>query len=143
MQKHVIDSDLYIDLIHSGHYLSEIELLYERETPGIYFSSVVAEELLAGVHTPGMKKLVYELINPFEKAKRMLVPSHDNWKTTGDILARLFLKYPRFKRKLAALTNDCLLAASARSNGVFVHTRNRSDFLLIQSLHPFSLIIHE
>lgn len=48
MAKHLIDTDLYIDLIQSGGAPPVISELYEREAPGIYFSSVVAQELLAG-----------------------------------------------------------------------------------------------
>ena len=48
MAKHLIDTDLYIDLIQSGGAPPVICELYEREAPGIYFSSVVAQELLAG-----------------------------------------------------------------------------------------------
>jgi hypothetical protein len=38
---HLIDTDLYIDLIHSGKTLPIIRELYDKETPGIYFSAVV------------------------------------------------------------------------------------------------------
>ena len=48
MAKHLIDTDLYIDLIQSGATLPLIRELYAQDTPGIYFSSIVAEELLAG-----------------------------------------------------------------------------------------------
>jgi hypothetical protein len=46
--KHLIDTDLYIDLIQSGITLPLIREIYDKDTPGIYFSSVVAQELLAG-----------------------------------------------------------------------------------------------
>jgi hypothetical protein len=44
--KHLIDTDLYIDLIQSGTTLPLIREIYDKDTPGIYFSSVVAQELL-------------------------------------------------------------------------------------------------
>jgi hypothetical protein len=49
--KHLIDTDLYIDLIQSGATLPLIRELYAQDTPGIYFSSIVAQELLAGART--------------------------------------------------------------------------------------------
>jgi predicted nucleic acid-binding protein len=52
MAKHLIDTDLYIDLIQSGTTLPLIRELYEKEAPGIYFSSIVAQELLAGARSP-------------------------------------------------------------------------------------------
>jgi hypothetical protein len=54
--KHLIDTDLYIDLIQSGITLPLIREIYDKETPGIYFSSVVAQELLAGARSPGFPK---------------------------------------------------------------------------------------
>jgi predicted nucleic acid-binding protein len=142
MAKHLIDSDLYIDLIRTGRYLEEMDLLYERETPNIYFSSVVAEELLAGARSPSMVRIVTRLIRPFEKVNRILTPTHRDWKKAGDALAKILTIHPWSKEKLPSLANDCLLAASARSNGAFVHTKNREDFLLIQSAFSFSLIAH-
>lgn len=142
MAKHLIDSDLYIDLIRTGSYLAEIDLLYLRETPNIYFSSVVAEELLAGARSSSMIKIVSSLVRPFEKVSRILTPSHKDWKTAGTTLAKILTIHPWSKEKLPSLANDCLLAASARSNGAFLHTKNRVDFLLIQSVFPFSLITH-
>jgi hypothetical protein len=46
--KHLIDTDLYIDLIQRGTTLPFIREIYYNEAPGIYFSSIVAQELLAG-----------------------------------------------------------------------------------------------
>jgi hypothetical protein len=43
--KHLIDTDLYIDLIQSGTTLPLIRELYDKDAPGIYFSSIVAQEL--------------------------------------------------------------------------------------------------
>jgi predicted nucleic acid-binding protein len=45
--KHLIDTDLHIDLIQSGTPHAFIRELYDREAPGIYFSSIAAQELLA------------------------------------------------------------------------------------------------
>lgn len=46
MAKHLIDTDLYIDLIQSGGAVPIIRELYAKDAPGIYFSSIVAQELL-------------------------------------------------------------------------------------------------
>ena len=58
MAKHLIDTDLYIDLIQSGTTLPLIRELYDKEAPGIYFSSIVAQELLAGARSPAGRKRV-------------------------------------------------------------------------------------
>ena len=56
MAKHLIDTDLYIDLIQSGTTLPIIRELYDKDAPGIYFSSIVAQELLAGARSPAGRR---------------------------------------------------------------------------------------
>jgi len=72
--KHLIDTDLYIDLIQSGTTLPFIRELYDKEAPGIYFSSIVAQELLAGARSPASRKRVSALFQPFEKVGRIVTP---------------------------------------------------------------------
>ena len=139
MAKHLIDTDLYIDLIQSGTTLSLIRELYDKDAPGIYFSSIVAQELLAGARTPLGKKRVEALFRPFERAGRVVTPSH--WKDAGVILAKILQQRPDLKSKLPTLVNNCLLAVSARSLGATLYTRNRDDFALLQSLRSFSLVV--
>jgi predicted nucleic acid-binding protein len=139
--KHLIDTDLYIDLIQSGTTLPLIRELYDKDAPGIYFSSVVAQELLAGARSPAGKKRVEILFRPFERVGRVVTPSHNQWKDAGGILAKVLEDRPDLKSKLPALVNDCLLAVSARSLGATLYTRNRDDFMLLQSVRSFSLVV--
>jgi predicted nucleic acid-binding protein len=139
--KHLIDTDLYIDLIQSGGTPPVIRELYEKEAPGIYFSSVVAQELLAGARTPFGRRHVETLLAPFEKARRIVTPGHREWKDAGDILAQLIARRPDLKTKLPALVNDCLLALSARAIGATLYTRNRDDFSMLRRLRPFALVV--
>jgi predicted nucleic acid-binding protein len=139
--KHLIDTDLYIDLIQSGTTLPLIRELYDKDAPAIYFSSIVAQELLAGARSPAGKKRVEILFRPFEKVGRLVTPNHNQWKAAGEILARVLRDRPDLKSKLPALVNDCLLALSARSLGATLYTRNRDDFMLLQSVSFFSLVV--
>ena len=141
MAKHLIDTDLYIDLIQSGITLPLIREIYDKDTPGIYFSSVVAQELLAGARSPAARKRVEILYRPFERVGRVVTPSHSQWKDAGGILAKVLDDRPNLKTKLPALVNDCLLALSARSLGASLYTRNRDDFILLQSVRSFSLVV--
>ena len=141
MAKHLIDTDLYIDLIQSGITLPLIREIYDKDTPGIYFSSVVAQELLAGARSPAARKRVEILYRPFERVGRVVTPSHSQWKDAGGILAKVLDDRPDLKTKLPALVNDCLLALSARSLGASLYTRNRDDFILLQSVRSFSLVV--
>jgi predicted nucleic acid-binding protein len=139
--KHLIDTDLYIDLIQSGTTLPLIREIYDKDAPGIYFSSVVAQELLAGARSPAGRKRVEILFRPFEKVGRVVTPGHAQWKAAGGILAKILVDRPDLKSKLPALVNDCLLALSARSLGATLYTRNRDDFILLQSVRSFSLVV--
>ena len=141
MAKHLIDTDLYIDLIQSGITLPLIREIYDKDTPGIYFSSVVAQELLAGARSPAARRRVEILYRPFERVGRVVTPSHSQWKDAGGILAKVLDDRPNLKTKLPALVNDCLLALSARSLGASLYTRNRADFILLQSVRSFSLVV--
>ena len=141
MAKHVIDTDLYIDLIQSGKTLPIIRELYEKDAAGIYFSSVVAQELLAGARSSVGRRNVEILLSPFERVGRIVTPSHGQWREAGDILAKVLDTRPDLKNKLAGLINDCLLALSARAIGATLYSRNRDDFLLLQKLRHFSLVV--
>ena len=99
MAKHLIDTDLYIDLIQSGTTLPFIRELYDKEAPGIYFSSIVAQELLAGARSPTGRKRVDTLFRPFEKVGRIATSRHKHWKDAGTILAEILHSRPNFKSK--------------------------------------------
>jgi predicted nucleic acid-binding protein len=139
--KHLVDTDLYIDLIRSGTTLPFIRELYDKDASGIYFSSIVAQELLAGARSLAGKKRVELLFRPFERVGRIVTPDHNHWKDAGEILAKVLDDRPDLKNKLPALVNDCLLVLSARSLGATLYTRNRDDFTLLQSRRSFSLVV--
>lgn len=48
MAKSLFDTDLYVDLIQSGKTLLILRELYDKDAPGIYFSSVVARSSWQG-----------------------------------------------------------------------------------------------
>jgi len=139
--KHVVDTDLYVDLIRGGPSLSILRELYMKEAPGMYFSSVVMQELLAGATSAAGRRHVRTLIAPFERSGRIVTPSHSDWEQTGDVLARILRSQPELRNKLPRLVNDALIASSARSIGATVYTRNREDFVLLQRTRRFSLVI--
>ena len=142
MRKHVIDTDIYIDLIRTGNFLSQLDTLYAEETPGIYFSSVVAAELLIGARSKSMLRVIHGLLNPFERVDRIVWPHHGHWKKSAGILGKLLKREPSLKERLPRLLNDCLIAVSARSIGAMVHTINGDDFSLIQSVYRFDLLVY-
>ena len=56
-------------------------------------------------------------------------------------MAKVLHDRPNLKSKLPALVYGCLVALSARSLGAAPYTRNRDDFLLLQSTRSFSLVV--
>jgi predicted nucleic acid-binding protein len=139
--KHLIDSDLYIDLIQSRSALPILRTLYESDAPGIYFSSIVIQELLAGARGPRARSQVETIYRPFERAGRIVTPTHSHWKDAGELLAKALRLRPDLRNKLPSLVNDCLLALSARSIGATLYTRNRDDFTLLKRLRSFNMIV--
>ena len=117
MAKYLIDSDVYIDFLQSGRFHNDIARLYAEHTPGLSFSSVVIEELLAGALSPDERQHVRLLYTPFERAQRIVAPSSVNWIDTGNLLARIFRERPSYRSKLPHLVADCLIALSARAIG--------------------------
>jgi predicted nucleic acid-binding protein len=140
LMKYMIDSDLYIELLRTGLYHNIIAEIYTRETPNIYFSSVVAQELLSGVINETGRKNVEAILYPFEKSGRIVTPGHSVWKDAGYILSKLRIKNPHLKSKLPQMINDTLIAMSARAIGAIVVTLNPSDFEAIKSVRNFSYI---
>ena len=72
---------------------------------------------------------------------RVVTPSHKQWKDAGGVLAKVLEQRPDLKNKLPALVNDWLLALSARSLGATLYSRNRDDFMVLQSIRSFALVV--
>jgi len=138
--KYIIDTDLYIELLRTGRYRDIIADIYVKETPNIYFCSVVAQELLSGVVSEIGRKNVDTLISPFERAGRIITPGHNTWKEAGNVQSRLRRERPDLKTKLSSMSNDILIAMTSKSIGATVVTLNASDFEAIKSVRNFSYL---
>jgi len=143
MKKLLLDTDIYIDFLRRGTYNEIIRNLYAYETPGIYFSSVVIQELLIGAIGKQGRKNVETLYQPFESAGRIITPTHNNWKEAGNLLSLLRMKRKDLRTRIPALINDTLIALSAKSIGAAVYTSNFADFHTIRELSTFSLVVVE
>lgn len=137
MKKHLIDTNLYIDFLRAGRFHSFLEELYLKETPGIFLSAVVAQELMAGAISNQGIRNIQVLLSPFERRDRMVTPTYFDWKRAGEILSRLLLARPSIRSKFPALIGDTLIALSAKRIGAVVYTRNRADFELIREYLVF------
>jgi predicted nucleic acid-binding protein len=136
MLKKLIDTNIFIDRFqnpeqHRGIFMSE---------GVVYLSAVVFMELRAGAHTKQALKAVYDLYGYFRRLERLVIPSSADYERAGGILARLQTAKGYTIRKSASITNDCLIAASARSIGATLYSQNRKDFEAIRELMDFKVL---
>ncbi len=139
MAKYLIDLDVYIDFLQSGRFHNDIARLYAEHTPGLSFSSVVIEELLAGALSPDERQHVRLLYTPFERAQRIVAPSSRHRQSSRPDLSRAAF-VPLKAAPLGCGLFDC---SECESRWTGVYTTNRVDFELIQHSRHFSLAVLE
>lgn len=137
MSKILVDTAIYIDFLQTGRFHEGLKALYTFRTPDIYFSSIVAEELLQGSLDAEGLQHVEDLYKPFERVGRVAAPTDPDWKEAGKVIARIRREKKGFRTKTGLLLNDTLLATTARRIGAVVYTSNRRDFKLISEFLPF------
>jgi predicted nucleic acid-binding protein len=136
----LFDTSVYLAVLRDETFARNFRPRYLRDIPRTHFSSVVVQELLAGARTPRHRRQAASLYEPFERARRIVTPSHLVWKETGTLVAALAEKAPQFRSKISrGFLNDILIALSGRSVGATVVTRNGEDFRLIQQFRTFAL----
>lgn len=112
--------------------------------PNSYYPSVVVvAELVAGASDEATVKSLEAFYRNYEKADRLLVPTAEDWWLTGKIInslqRRLKTQHGGQTPRLPAeeryrLTNDVLIARTARRAGVIIVTDNLKDF---ETIAPF------
>ena len=138
----LFDTSVYITVLRDKDFAQEFRPRYLRDIPLTHFSSVVIQELLAGVRTLRHRRQAAALYEPFERARRVVTPNHRIWKETGTVMATLAQEAPQFRDKLSGgFLNDILIALSGQSIGATVVTRNGEDFHLIRQFKKFLLEI--
>jgi len=135
MRRLILDTNLYIDWFNTG---AHEPLLFQSDAVKI-MSTVVMMELLAGAHAVRDRTRLHDLFRTFRKLGRLLVPSAEVYEDAGGVLRQLQAVHGYRLRQAHSLTNDVLIALSARAVGGTVVTQNQRDFLAIQSIRPFKL----
>lgn len=142
MTKYALDTNLYVFAMRDLAWKLAVREFLERNMPWMYLHATVAGELLVGARTPKLERDTQRnLIAPFEATGRVITPSCTAWKRAGLTVAHLIRAgrlqpggVPR------SFFNDCLIAASARDNGVTVVTDNAKDFEMISSVAPVEFV---
>lgn len=125
-----IDTPIFIDSIRKGDVSIFSRRRFEIEDHSfvIFLSAVVLQELHAGATDRQTRRLLAKLEDAFEKAGRLLVPELVDWRTTGQILLKIGRKHGFEMIGRSRMTNDCLVAMTARRLGLILITRNTKDF---------------
>jgi predicted nucleic acid-binding protein len=137
MRRVIIDTNIYIDWLNEGRYE---DLIFQREVVK-HLSAVVLMELLAGSFSTRDRRLVQDIALPFAKANRIVAPTISLYEEAGDVLRRLQHVHGYSMPSAYGLVNDVLIALSARSIGASVVTQNETDFVAIQSVRSFKLVV--
>jgi len=95
---------------------------YARYIPATFFSSVVAQELIVGCTNDLAMRRVQNFFRPFERVRRIINPTYEDWKEAGFTAVRIVLERPDLKSKKIALINDILIALSCRRIGATLIT---------------------
>ncbi|MGH7274977.1 MAG: hypothetical protein ACREIQ_11040, partial [Nitrospiria bacterium] len=85
------DTSIYIPWINQGITYPSPQI--DKGTPLLYLSSVVVEEMYAGVRDTKTEKLLDGLYDTFEGIGRLVTPLSFEWQRTGRILAKMGRKY--------------------------------------------------
>jgi predicted nucleic acid-binding protein len=103
----------------------------------LYLSSIVAQELYVGASTRAKRRETDRLWHRFQQVDRLLVPVANDWRETGLLLGQIGEQLGYSKVRQGRMTNDTLLALSARRQGLTVITMNARDFDLLARYRPF------
>jgi predicted nucleic acid-binding protein len=138
----VVDTSVYVAVLRDASFATAFRPRYERVLPRTHLSSVVVQELLAGARTPTHRRLAQALIEPFERAHRVVTPTHAIWRDAGAVLSELWRDAASYRSAIhGGLVNDVLIALTARAIGATVVTRNRRHFETMRAVRAFGLEI--
>jgi predicted nucleic acid-binding protein len=138
-RKYVLDTNCFIDASRSQETAAALASFSARAAPFLYLSSVVAAELAAGA--PNLKArrvLEEEVLGPYQRRGRVLVPSKTSWETLGRTLSEFVwhdgLELHRMPRSFML---DILIAQSCREHGAILISRNARDLRRIGRVVSF------
>jgi len=136
--KYVLDTNLYVEATRDSGFAGALVQFTSMFLPQIYLHAIVVQELAIGaVHESGRRQLEREVVAPFERRGRVVVPGYRAWKRSGEVIAELVdrkvLSPGGFGR---SFLSDVLLAVSCREEGLVILTRNTVEFDRISKVEP-------
>ncbi|MDO8644412.1 MAG: hypothetical protein Q7S00_05545, partial [bacterium] len=82
MAKVLLDTSIYIPLLRQGKMPGT---LLDTPDSTLYLSVIVAQELLAGAGDLKTSRTLEDLFRSFEKHRRLITPSGEDWFLCGNI----------------------------------------------------------
>jgi predicted nucleic acid-binding protein len=136
LKKFVLDSNIFITAARNEQFAGELIRFTERFLPQLYLHAVVVQELYTGaINSQARGAVERHIAQPFEKRGRLIVPSYEAWKRSGEIVAALVEKKVLTSGGIPrSFMNDVVLAASCREEGAEIVTLNERDFNRIQQI---------
>ena len=137
MRRVILDSNIYIDWINDRRHE---DVLFQFDAVA-YLSAIVVMELYAGAFTERDRRLIRKLVATFARPDRIVVPSERVYQEAGDVLRWLQEREGYDLASTRGLSNDVLIALSARAIGAVVITLNDRHFAAVNWVRPFKLNI--
>jgi predicted nucleic acid-binding protein len=134
----VFDTNVYVAALREGVTGAAFARIRTR-APRTFLASVVSAELRAGAMDRVGRLAVRDLVEQFDRLRRIVTPDARSWNLAGDVLGDIRRREPSLRAKVASLWNDALIALSARQIGASVVTGNVKNFELLHRVMPFDL----
>src|SRR3990167_7886964 len=114
--KAVCDTSVYVSYLRSGRHADRMTELLRSHV--LFLSSVVFEELIAGVSGEKENRELVKLKKIFLASARILTPTYADWQESGRIVNALWRNSQFTPRQAVGFTHDVLIAVSARREGL-------------------------
>ena len=137
MRRVILDTNIYIDWINDRRHE---DVLFQSDAVA-YLSAIVVMELYAGAFMERDRRLIRKLVATFARPDRIVVPSERVYQEAGDVLRWLQEREGYDLASTRGLSNDVLIALSARAIGAVVITLNDRHFAAVNRVRPFKLNI--
>jgi len=148
-----MQNDVYVPLKLDQQKIERVRKLYRSERPEQALEQVFDDMLYMDkmrrlmmkykgkIHIKSTIAPLDNLWNLARMSKKLIVPLWSECVEAGRLLSKLQSQKGYEIKKTLGLTNDVLIALSARRLGATVITQNRKDFEAIQSVKDFKLKI--
>jgi predicted nucleic acid-binding protein len=141
-RKFVLDTNCFVDASGTEAEASALSEFCAWAAPGLYLSTVVAAELRAGaVSTRDRRTLERQVLAPYMRRGRLVVPSVVAWEALGTTLAALVEDEGLVLRDVRrSFVFDILIARSCREIGATLVSRNSADLTRIAKVFSFDFV---